>query len=122
MTATGFDGTPIRNELSYSPLTDNVYWVDGKGEKTEINDQFYAVLGAMLDESEKGFKLDYKKAGFTVHALKTPVDYEHGHHGQFKGGIIGDVFVEPNKLTIYTRDGKAYKYRGLIIEEEIPVV
>lgn len=122
MGAVGMNGEKIKNSLSYSPMTDTVYWVDGKGEKTDVSDQFYYVLGAMVDNTDKGFKLDYKNAGFTLQALKTPLDHEHGHHGQYKGGYVGDVFVEPDKLTIYARDGSVYKYRGVIIEDEIPEV
>lgn len=67
-------GKKAKKALAYSPTTDKVYYVDGRGEKTDHTDGFYYVLGAMADNNDKGFTLDYKNAGFKLYVLKTPIE------------------------------------------------
>ncbi len=45
-----------KKSLSYSEMTDTVYWVDGRGQKTNVNKQFMYVLGLMAKKFKKGFK------------------------------------------------------------------
>lgn len=44
MSAVTYDGMPIKKQLAYSPLTDQVFWVDGKGNQTNITQQFLAMI------------------------------------------------------------------------------
>lgn len=67
-------GKKVKKTLTYSPMTDRVYYINGRGEKIDFTDSFYYVLGAMVDNTEKGFKLDYTKAGFRLYAVKTPIE------------------------------------------------
>jgi hypothetical protein len=46
-----------KKELSYSEMTDTVYWVDGKGQKTNVSKGFMFVLGLMAKKL-KGFKFN----------------------------------------------------------------
>ena len=45
-----------KKELSYSEMTDTVYWHDGRGQKTNVSKQFMFVLGLMAKKFKKGFR------------------------------------------------------------------
>lgn len=45
-----------KKELAYSEITDIVYWVDGRGQKTNVSSQFEYILGLMTRRWSKGKK------------------------------------------------------------------
>lgn len=49
------EGKPIKKQLAYSLIKDRIYWIDGRGDRTDVTDQFYHVLEAWAKEgsSEK---------------------------------------------------------------------
>ena len=67
-----------KKSLSYSEMTDTVYWHDGRGAKTNVNDQFMFVLGLMA-KTLKGFKFNMTNKenpedSFSVEVVKVPYE------------------------------------------------
>ncbi len=68
----------IKNELSYSEMTDKVYWNNGRGERKDVSDQFQFVLGLMA-KRWKGFKFNMQNKenpedGFSVEVKAVPYE------------------------------------------------
>lgn len=75
---------PIKKQLSYSPLTSKVYWVDGKSQKTDVTKSFEAILAMMVEDMdfEKGWRWSFDKLGFAVELKKTKLEEEDNNERQ----------------------------------------
>lgn len=49
----------VKNKLAFSELTQNVYWVDGRGRKTTVTDNFVQVMLLFLND---GQQIEYGQA------------------------------------------------------------
>lgn len=58
-----------KKDLNYSPMTDTVYWVDGRGQKKDVSKSFMAILAMMVD-TIGSFKFS-TKGGMEVEVKKT---------------------------------------------------
>ena len=50
------DGDKIKNTLAYSEMTDKVYWVDGRGKKHDVTDQYRFVMISQVKAYGGGWK------------------------------------------------------------------
>lgn len=42
----------IKKQLAYSRLTNNIYWIDGKGQKTDVTQNFIQNMLLWINEGE----------------------------------------------------------------------
>ena len=54
-----------KKALNYSALTDKVYYIDGRGKKTDLTENFMNILTMMVLETPKGFSYRLK-GGITI--------------------------------------------------------
>jgi hypothetical protein len=82
MSARNQKNEPIKNQLAYSELSDTVYWIDSKGQKQDVSQQFMTMIetwatGGNLRSCNRSFS--YSKATVEIQVrLTTPSQQEVG--------------------------------------------
>lgn len=80
-----------KKALNYSPVTDIVYWVDGRGQKTNVTSQFYSMIATMAvnNATREGGGFTFKTMGGKL----ITVTQETIKKEEKKKDIGGDIFT-----------------------------